>query len=53
MFTKFKTLSLQSVIYTSGDLLNRAFGLLLIPIYTSYLTPDDYGILAITSTIAR
>ena len=52
MFTRFKRLSLQSVIYTSGDLLNRAFGLLLIPIYTSYLTPDDYGILAITSTIA-
>ena len=52
MFVRLKRLSLQSVIYTSGDLLNRAFGLLLIPIYTTYLTPDDYGILAITSTIA-
>lgn len=52
MFVRLKRLSLQSAIYTFGDLLNRAFGLLLIPIYTSYLTPDDYGILAITSTIA-
>lgn len=52
MFDRLKLLSLQSVIYTSGDVLNRAFGLLLIPIYTAYLTPGDYGILAITSTIA-
>jgi O-antigen/teichoic acid export membrane protein len=52
MFVKLKRLSLQSAVYTAGDLLNRAFGLLLIPVYTAYLTPEDYGILAITSTIA-
>ena len=51
MFAQLKRLGLQSIIYTSGDMLNRAFALILIPLYTAYLTPADYGILSITSTI--
>ena len=51
MFTQLKRLGSQSIIYTAGDMLNRAFALILIPLYTAYLTPTDYGILSITSTI--
>jgi O-antigen/teichoic acid export membrane protein len=51
MFGRLKGLARQSLIYTAGDVLNRAFAFLLIPLYTAYLTPTDYGILAITSTI--
>lgn len=32
--------------YMLSSLLSKALGLLLLPIYTSYLTPSDYGILA-------
>ncbi len=51
MFAQLKQLGSHSVIYTAGDMLNRAFALILIPLYTAYLTPADYGILSITSTI--
>jgi O-antigen/teichoic acid export membrane protein len=52
MFSGLKRLAGQSFIYTAGDMLNRAIAFLLIPVYTAYLTPADYGILAITSTVA-
>ena len=52
MFAGLKRLASQSLVYTAGDTLNRAIAFLLIPLYTAYLTPADYGILAITSTIA-
>jgi O-antigen/teichoic acid export membrane protein len=51
MFAQLKRLGSQSIIYTAGDMLNRSFALILIPLYTAYLTPADYGILSITSTI--
>jgi O-antigen/teichoic acid export membrane protein len=52
MFSKFRTLANHSLIYTLGDVLNLGFAFVLIPLYTTYLNPADYGILAITSTIA-
>ena len=52
MFSGLKRLATQSFIYTAGDVLNRAFAFLLIPLYTAFLDPSDYGILAITSTVA-
>ncbi|GIK39308.1 MAG: polysaccharide biosynthesis protein [Chloroflexota bacterium] len=52
MFTKFRTLASQSLVYAVGDILNLGFVFLLIPLYTTFLSPADYGILAITSTVA-
>jgi O-antigen/teichoic acid export membrane protein len=49
--TRLRVLAKQSFIYTAGDLLNRGIAFLLIPLYTAFLAPADYGILAITSTI--
>jgi hypothetical protein len=33
----------HSAIYALGVLLNRAAGFLMLPLYTRYLTPADYG----------
>ncbi len=40
-----------SSIYTAGSFLVRATGFLLIPIYTRYLTPHDYGIIGVLNVI--
>jgi O-antigen/teichoic acid export membrane protein len=50
------TYSLRSVIqgstvYTAGSFLVRATGFLLVPIYTRYLTPHDYGIIGILNVV--
>lgn len=39
----------KSVLYFLGVLLNRGLAFLLLPFLTRYLTPADYGILAVTS----
>lgn len=36
----------HSAIYTVGNFLTRAMGILLIPLYTRYLTTSDYGIVS-------
>jgi O-antigen/teichoic acid export membrane protein len=51
VFTKVRKLAGQSLIYTVGDMLNLGLAFLLIPLYTAYLTPADYGILAIATTL--
>jgi len=51
MLKHIKSLAGQSIIYGVGGLLPKAIGFLLIPLYTHYLTPADYGILAFTTTI--
>ena len=48
--------SLRSIIkgtsiYTLGSVLIKASGFLLIPVYTRYLTPDDYGVMSIVAVI--
>jgi O-antigen/teichoic acid export membrane protein len=50
--TGLKGLAKHSAVYTAGDVLNRGIAFLLIPLYTAFLTPTDYGILAITATVA-
>ncbi len=40
-----KNLSKHTLIYGAGIILSRAAGLLMIPIYTRYLVPKDYGLL--------
>ncbi len=46
-----KSLIGKSAIYGFGSILLRAFGFVLLPLYTRYLTPADYGVLAVTGTI--
>lgn len=37
----------DSVIYGGGQLLQRSVGFLMLPIYTRFLTPADYGVLSL------
>jgi len=45
MSKEIKILGKQSAIYGFGTILTRGIGFFLIPLYTHYLTPKDYGIL--------
>jgi len=45
-------LSKSTVIYGVGQVLNRFIGFLLLPLFTAYLTPADYGLLAILGLIS-
>ena len=36
----------DSLVYGIGSVINRFIGLLMLPLFTSYLNPDEYGILA-------
>lgn len=38
-------------IYTAGNLLTQSINFFLLPVFTHYLTPSDYGILTLISTI--
>ena len=51
MLTRLKQLSKQTLIYGLGDAVTRLVGLILLPIYTRFLTPTDYGKLAIATLI--
>lgn len=41
-----------SVIYGLGSMLQRFMGLVLLPFFTSVLTPQDFGVIALTSLLA-
>jgi O-antigen/teichoic acid export membrane protein len=41
----------SSAIYTITTILQNGIALFLLPLYTRYLTPDDYGILAVVNSI--
>jgi O-antigen/teichoic acid export membrane protein len=45
MFNIIKNVAKHSVIYGLSDMLSRAIGFIMIPIYTTYLKPADYGTL--------
>ncbi len=45
-------LSRSTVIYGVGQVINRFLGFLLLPLFTSYLSPADYGLLAILGLIS-
>ena len=45
MFSELKKLGKHTIVYGTGILLGKAIGFFLIPLYTHYLTPKDYGIL--------
>jgi O-antigen/teichoic acid export membrane protein len=44
-------LSKNTLIYGVGGLLNRFIGFLLLPVFTAYLTPTDYGTYAILGLV--
>jgi O-antigen/teichoic acid export membrane protein len=55
MIGTLKHLIKHSAIYGMGGVLNKLIGFVLLPIYTRYLTPTDYGILSllgVSSSIA-
>ena len=41
----------NTIFYSIGDVLPRVITLLLLPVYTRYLSPSDYGIISYTQTI--
>ena len=43
VFEQLKRLAKHSAIYGLGGLVQRLLAVLLLPLYTSYLTPSDYG----------
>jgi O-antigen/teichoic acid export membrane protein len=51
MYAKLKTLLRHAVVYGLGNSGTRLIGFLLIPVYTRYLTPVDYGVLALVSML--
>jgi len=48
-----KDVGKHSAIYTISSFLTKAIGIILIPIYTRFLTPDDYGIIAIVVPLVQ
>lgn len=51
MYGKLKTLIRHTVVYGLGNSGTRAIGFFLIPVYTRYLTPADYGVLALVAVL--
>jgi O-antigen/teichoic acid export membrane protein len=47
-----KRLVARSAAYGAGAVFLRAVGFLLLPVYTRFLTPEDYGIVAVANTVA-
>src|ERR671930_952900 len=43
MFEQIKRLAKHSLIYGLGGLVSRILAVLLLPLYTRYLSPSDYG----------
>jgi O-antigen/teichoic acid export membrane protein len=50
MFNQLLRLSKHSMIYGLGATVSQIIGFFLLPVYTRYLTPSDYGILEIFTT---
>ena len=42
----------NSTIYAGANLLQRFFAFLLLPLYTRYLTPESYGIIAVVTALS-
>lgn len=53
MFDKIKRLGSHVIIYGFGNAGTRIVGFLLIPVYSRYLTPEDYGVLALVTMFAQ
>jgi len=53
MFDKIKSLLSHTLVYGVGNSGNRFVGFLLIPLYTRYLTPADYGVLSLVGLLGQ
>ena len=42
----------NSTIYAGANLVQRFFAFLLLPLYTRYLTPESYGIIAVVTGLS-
>ena len=51
MNTGNKKIISHASIYMFGDILRRSVSLIMLPIYTRYLTPEDYGVVELLSMI--
>lgn len=51
MITKSNKLVSHTSIYMFGDILRRGVSLIMLPIYTTYLTPEDYGVVELLSML--
>lgn len=54
MIKHFKRLGKQVLVYGLGDTINKLIGILILPLFSRFLTPSDYGvagILVITNTL--
>jgi O-antigen/teichoic acid export membrane protein len=49
MFEELKNLFRHSFVYMLGSIASRMIGFIMIPVYTRYLTPSDYGVLELLS----
>ena len=49
MINQLKTISKETIIYGIGGTAGSVISLFLLPVYTKFLTPEDYGYLAIIS----
>jgi O-antigen/teichoic acid export membrane protein len=53
MFDKIKRLLGHTLVYGFGNSGSRFVGFLLIPMYTRYLSPEDYGVLALVGLLGQ
>ena len=51
LFSKLKRILRLSSIYAAGDILTMGIGLILLPLYTAFLLPEEYGILAVATVV--
>ena len=51
MSGRFRHLARHTFVYGAGSVLQRFVGFLLIPFYTQYLSPADYGVLALAGLL--
>jgi len=52
MSGRFRHLARHTLVYGAGSVLQRFVGFLLIPFYTQYLSPADYGVLALAGLLS-
>ncbi|MEW6008476.1 MAG: oligosaccharide flippase family protein [Candidatus Omnitrophota bacterium] len=50
--SQLRGLTKDASLYNAGGILTKAIAFLLIPVYTRFLSPADYGIISLVSTIA-
>lgn len=51
MLQRLKTLGRDLAVYGAGDVATQAISFLLLPLYVRYLSPGDYGVLALLLTV--